>query len=656
MSSPRSRPAAVLFAPRGRRRDRGRVRVAAARTVAPALLAALSLLAALVFAAVLPAAGVAATPCANPGGLEDDGCAAWRLEQPVPPPQAAELESPSVPIGLGRIGDIEFWAPNHGLLTTAGNGSTISPGIWVYDGQGWHELATVCGATEGRIAWEGENEFWTISDGRPGQAANPANNESAPLADNTLCHFVDGQVVGSYAAPAFEPTSYQAMHAAACFGPGDCWFGGEPLSEPQVGAFQLHWNGGSLTAEPNPQGHAVEDMRLFGEHIYESVRLAPGDRLTDPESPLAPPVLHRIASAGVQPTSISLQPSSASGAPIPEYATGEFPTALGFLHLSADAQALWGAAGPAAATPQGSAPGEVTVVRYANGTWSQSLGADADPVGGNPFEGDVVEGIAAEPGSESAWIALDTQSDAAQPSPLADAIVARISASGAISDEQTLPLPGEGVAAKGAAARIACPAPHECWLATTQGWLFHLAPPGSSQPLDTDPDFDGPITYRPPDEGLPQVVPDAPPVDDSGLVEEPQFVAPTTVSATSSALPVATVTLPLLSHVHTRVRDRTTLELSFKLAVKARVRLLAKRARRVVASTAPRTLAAGRRQLLLRLNPQRWPTKLDLQTHALAPLPTVKATSEAANDTNTLTTESLAFPNRLGLLGSEALR
>ncbi len=34
-----------------------------------------------------------------------------------------------------------------------------------------------------------------------------------------------------------------------------------------------------------------------------------------------------------------------------------------------------------------------------------------------------------------------------------------------------------------------------------------------------------------------------------------------------------------------------------------------------------RTLAAGNRKLLLVLNPQRWPTKLSLQTHPLAPLP-----------------------------------
>ncbi len=72
----------------------------------------------------------------------------------------------------------------------------------------------------------------------------------------------------------------------------------------------------------------------------------------------------------------------------------------------------------------------------------------------------------------------------------------------------------------------------------------------------------------------------------------------------------------------------TTLELSFHLAVKARVRLLATRHKQVVASTPMRTLAAGNRKLLLALNRKRWPTKLSLQTHPLAPLPTT-TTKEA---------------------------
>jgi hypothetical protein len=580
-------------------------------------------------------------------GLADDGNAAWHLEQPGPPEPPAGVQGSSTPIGLGPVGDMEFWAPNRGLLITAGNGSTIPPGLWAYDGEGagkgWHELATVCGATDGRIAWAGPDEFWTVSDGRPGQTGE-ANGQTPPLEDDTLCHFAGGQVVTSYAAPAFQASSYQPMHAAGCMSPSDCWFAGDPLPEPLVGVFQLHWNGGSLSAEPDPQGHPVRDMRLFDGRLYESVRLSHEDRLTDPESPQHPPVLRRINPARVQPTFVPLSPG------VPEYAPEERPEALDFLRLGADAQALWGAAGPASKT----APAEVTVVHYAKGAWSQVLGPFAGLPGANPFGENVVNAIAAEPGGESAWLALDSQSDAANPSPVAPATVARVSANGTVSDEQTLPSAEEaqaGIGPKGAAKEITCPGPHDCWMVTTQGWLFHLGD-GASLSRDTDPAFQGLITHRPPDEGLPQVAPDAPPVDDSGLPEGPP--APSGSLTEEPTQAKSTTTAPLLSHVHTRLVHRDTLELSFRLAVRARVRLLAQRHKRVVASTPTRTLAAGNRRLRLRLDPRRWPTKLDLQTHALAPLPTISggggggggSSGSPGAGPNAVAT-SLAFPNAL---------
>ncbi|HEX5851651.1 MAG TPA: hypothetical protein VFY36_01035, partial [Solirubrobacteraceae bacterium] len=77
----------------------------------------------------------------------------------------------------------------------------------------------------------------------------------------------------------------------------------------------------------------------------------------------------------------------------------------------------------------------------------------------------------------------------------------------------------------------------------------------------------------------------------------------------------------------------STLELRFRLAVKARIRLIASRRKRVVASTPRRVLRAGEQRLLLRLDPRRWPTRLRLQTHALAALPTVPAGSGGGNQT-----------------------
>jgi hypothetical protein len=467
------------------------------------------------------------------------------------------------------------------------------------------------------------------------------------LEDNTLCHFKgrlteSGQVVASYATLAFGPDSYQAMHAAGCLSQNDCWFAGDPLpAGNNPGAFHLHWDGSGVHASPNPQGHTVEDMRAFElqppksepgapplRYLFESVQLANGDKLSEPESPFAPSVLHLISPIGQQPTFASLTPG------VPLYGETEAPAALGFLHLGADAGALWGAGDPASlGNPNGA---EVTIVRYAaDGTWTQLLGPGTDPPSGNPFTkfpapkkteeenaNEAITSIAPDHSGESAWAALSSPENARLGS-AAPALLARVSASGAISERIALPSAAEtarGVLPKGPADKLACPALDDCWLATRAGWLFHLS---DGKALERDAGFDqafpGLITSRPLDAGIPQVQPDAPPPEE-GPPKEPPAAAGTL--AESVATP-ASVTVPLLSHLHTRLVRGTTLELSFHLSVRARVRLFARRHRRVVASSAMHTFAAGNRKLLVALNVHKWPTKLDLQTHALEPLPTV---------------------------------
>ncbi len=599
-----------------------------------------------------------------PVAAADEG-AEWHLEQPLPP-ELPSGQRATTPIGLGKIGDIEFWAPNRGLLITAGNPPTIPPGVWAYNGVGWHELASVCGATDGRIAWAGPDEFWTVSDGRPGQA----NVEGAPpLEDNTLCHFAGGEVVGSYASLAFRQNSYQAMHGAACLGPEDCWFGGDALPEDQVGAFHLHWDGHSLNAQPGPQGHAVEDMRQYGGLLYEAVRLQSGDLLGEEEPRTEPSDLHTIEPNGVQPTFVSLFPG------VPTYSSEEVPQELDYLHLSSTETALWGAANPVVPAPEG-APGEVTVLRFAGGLWSQILGASDHPEGENPFtkvpgeehssssKNETVDSVAAEPpdeaeagaGSESAWLALTSgQNSAANPAP---ALLARLTSDGTVSERQSLPSAqesAEGVGPKGSAEKVACPAPHDCWLATSQGWLFHLTTPaGRSAEVaspDTDPTFNKPqpITFRPPDAGIPPIVPDAPPVDNSGLPGELPPISGTLIEKPEAQIE-SRVAVPLLSNIRTHLVHGTTLVLSFHLAVRARLRLVAKRKKRVVASTAEKTFAAGDRKLTVRLDRKRWPTNLDLQSHALAPLPTVSTKgSGAASDS--VSTSFHELPKAAALAG-----
>jgi hypothetical protein len=555
----------------------------------------------------------------------EPGAAEWRLEQPLPPKLPSGQES-KIPIGLGRIGDIEFWAPNRGLLITAGNPPTIPPGLWTYDGREWRELSDKCGATDGRIAWAGPDEFWTVSDGRPGQASSETNG-APPLADNTLCHFQKsaserGEVAGSYGSLAFRPDSYQAMHAAACTEARDCWFGGDPLPEGQLGAFHLHWDGSSLVETPSPQTHGVQDMRAFEGLLYESVRLSSGDRVNEaePESPLEPHVLHLITPVGA-----SEDPFLPLDVGVPNYAPGAFPTALDYLHLSASEEALWGAADPVERTPEGSQPAEVAVVRDAGGVWSQLFGSPAtDPEGKNPFAAESINSIAAEPASESAWVAL-TSSENRAGGALAPAMIGRVWADQTVTDRQALPSAqeaSEGVGPKGAADKLVCPAVNDCWLATTQGWLFHFAD-GAHRSLAANGDraFAGLITFRPEDAGIPAIVPDAPPVDDSGLLGElPLTAAPLQVSVSPES--EATTTVPLVSRIRTKLLHGRTLQVSFNLATKARVRLLAKRRRKVVASTPTHTFEAGTRKLTVRLDPRRWPTRLDLQTHALGKLPT----------------------------------
>src|SRR4029077_9412784 len=183
----------------------------------------------------------------------------------------------------------------------------------------------------------------------------------------------------------------------------------------------------------------------------------------------------------------------------------------------------------------------------------------------------------------------------------ASAMVARVSSNGAVAERQSLPSESEiaeGVGAKGPADKIACPARNDCWLATKYGWLYHLSD-GKGLERETDPAFSRVITVRPPDEGVPRLPPDALPVDDSGQHEESP-AAGGSFSEALSALTPPSVVVPLVSHMHSRLVHGTTLELRFHLAVTARVRLLARRHRRLVASTAMRTFSAGERKLTLR--------------------------------------------------------
>ena len=454
-----------------------------ART-SPALLAASPLALALILALVL---GAPARPRQRRSA--DVGLGAARAAAPP-----TGVSGSSTPIALGRIGDIEFWAPNRGLLITAGNPPTIPAGVWAYNGEAWHELANVCGASDGRIAWAGPDEFWTSPTDARGRRSNPPKIQNYRRWKTTRS--VTSPAVRSSAptpTPAFQADSYQAMHAAGCFDPDDCWFAGDPLEEPQIGAFQLHWNGSSLAAEPYAgEGHAAESMSLLEGVLYEGVRIAAGDRETTPDP--EPPVVHRINPIGILP---SFEPETE----VPLYGAEERPEALDALQLSAGRRDAVGRRRPQPA--EGGMPGQVTVVRRVEGFWSQLLGPE-HPLGAifpNPSEEEQLLGRKARLAlldrrrrvrhgdrrrtvREAAWVALAPPEGASVSQSQARAVLVHVSAEGQVLGEQTLPSNAEqaqGVGPKGAATKLTCPAANDCWLATAQGWLYQLAPGGRTR-------------------------------------------------------------------------------------------------------------------------------------------------------------------------------
>ncbi len=127
-----------------------------------------------------------AAAIASAGAASARGEASGRLEQP-PPPEGAAFKVP-----LGKPDDMEFYAPNEGLLSVEGN-ATIPDGLFFYNGRNWHQLATVCGGAgeASRIAWAGPDEFWTITEPSEPRVGSGLG----------LCHFKEGAVVGSYSTP-----------------------------------------------------------------------------------------------------------------------------------------------------------------------------------------------------------------------------------------------------------------------------------------------------------------------------------------------------------------------------------------------------------------------------------------------------------------------
>lgn len=522
--------------------------------------------------AVVAASAISAqTAAAAPG---------WTLAQPAPPP-GAQFKVP-----LGRPGDMKFYAANRGLLSVEGN-STIPRGLYAWDGQQWHELSTVCGGPgdTSRIAFAGPDEWWTVSE--PSQPRVGSGT--------ALCHFANGEVVASYSTPYQSSDPIQQMDAAACNGPNDCWFGGYDATSPsgdRRGAFHLHWDGTALHTVYAPFGHAVSGLWYQGGAFYETSLLGArpedtGDPITPPDASSAPALIHEISGGQFQddPFTPASQPNGSE-----------------LLSVNGDGSQVWAVGGGAASgagAPSGSSVARPPLAARSTGGPFTEVPIDSTMFGTNDRFADV----AAVPGTPDAWAAVvpfDLRN-----SNTAKAEVVQLSPAGAVGTVTQLPSSGAG---RGVAARVSFSAPNDGWLVTSAGWLFHYTD-GSQPPLNTDPAWQGTITFRP-NEAAEQFVPDTPPTDDSQLFAPPPVdiqppVAP--VSTTTKALPA------LLRHVKVKLHG-LTLSVSFQLVRKARVGLVGRRGGAVVARVPTRTLRPGRYTLKLKLDRRRYPTRLQFLT------------------------------------------
>ncbi|HET7446010.1 MAG TPA: hypothetical protein VFJ57_15280 [Solirubrobacterales bacterium] len=543
-------------------------------------------------AAVLAALTVTAAPAV---------AAEWRSQQPAGPG--------GFPL-LGQVGDVECWQADRCMLITGGvaGSPSIPAGLFAYDGRGWYRYATVCGGADGRIAWAGPDEFWTVSDQQKGQGTNEKAKPSI-----SLCHFKGGQVVASYAKPIGRGDSYLQMAAAACSGPSDCWFAGERLpATVNQGAFHLHWNGLGLSAVPSltssqPEvvdpGRSVAGLVVHGGALYESVVARAGDNEIAGEEE-EPSLLHKLTPglANLFELLFPAAPLEAGGEPVNL-------RALGPLHLTgSEGEPLWAIAGAIGSGP--SAP--VTALRLGAGDELTQLPlTDPDEVL-KPW--DVVSAAAAVPG-EAAWISFRSEGEEFGLAP--PARLTLIQGDGTVGPEVTLPAAGEEaggevLGSKGVAGPLECSGAEQCWMATQKGWLFHL---GADPAPNADPALrPAPITVRPADESLPTVAPIGAPEDDSGADAD----KPSEQEEIPAELdPQIHQEKPIVSKIKQRLLDGAVLELSFTLRKTANVRLVARLEGKVVAKTKLYTMAKGRRSVRLKLNPKRWPTKLDLQVHAV---------------------------------------
>jgi hypothetical protein len=242
--------------------------------------------------------------------------------------------------------------------------------------------------------------------------------------------------------------------------------------------------------------------------------------------------------------------------------------------------------------------------------------------------------VASVPGTSDAWVAVQPYSQRGATN--ATATVALVHADGTAS-LTTLPASGAG---RGIAAKVEFTAPNDGWMVTNAGWIFHYTD-GDAVPVDTDPAYQGTITFRP-NEAASQFVPDKPPPDDNAILAPPP--PPTTTGGAGDQTAPAKRLPAAIKKVKSKLVGRTKLVLTFIVVRPVRVALLGYRKRKrknvLVAKTKTKTFDKPGKEgkLVLRVNPHRYPTKLKLNLKETTDTGATDGGESGSNSGDTVTT------------------
>lgn len=548
-----------------------------------------------------------------PGGAA--AAPSWRLEQPAPP-AGAPGQGP-----VGEPADLQFLAPNFGLMLVDNPpGSLFASGLLVYDGTGWRQLSTVCGAParSGRIALVSENEWWTVS-----RAVNNLDGSVPTDGTPTLCHFQSGAVVGSYATALSNVTTpFASMNAAACTGPSDCWFGGPVIDAPSLGSFLLHWDGASLQLSNTPRPRAIADMAPLGGSVYGGGAVGSAFDGTAQGVTGRELLVQRDADAAEANGPRLLRRFQAGATAIIDWPRiSAVEDLVDIRALDSTPSELWLAGRDASdsyvpddedgARPMVRAP---YLARMRSG--------DAAPTELTPGEdglaaGEFVSDIAVLPDG-GAWVAIgNRQVQSNDP----EAVVARLDEDGRVVERVTLRRPDVRI---GGAAKIDCTGADQCWMVTAGGWVYHFSEPGAELPRNPAPAIQGFITTRPRDERTPTIPPDVVVKDESRQYVAPPPEAPQEQAAQSTPKPLPALLRVLGKPKVVKTKRGRRIVLRVQVRRRARVQLVGRRGGRTVAKTKRRTFKPGRYTLRMSASPRRWPTSLkfvttDLEAPASAP-------------------------------------